>query len=123
MRKRQSEDNNATNKQCKIHKIQNNNTKSQEIISTTKQKISTQTINNKNNKRRKIDNMKKLIKPEHKLKKLQIKLPNILISLHREHNKRTLTKAKEDNMLCKQYGTQFQITPHRYKKYFLQKDK
>ena len=104
MRKRQSEDNNATNKQCKKNKIQNNNTNSQEIISTTKQKISTQTINNKNNKRRKIDNMKKLIKPEHKLKKLQIKLPNILISLHREHNKRTLTKAKEDNMLCKQYG-------------------
>ena len=109
MRKRQSEDNNATNKQCKKHKIQNNNTKSQEIISTTKQKISTQTINNKNNKRRKIDNMKKLIKPEHKLKKLQIKLPNILISLHHEHNKRTLTKAKEDNMLCKQYGHNFKL--------------
>ena len=109
MRKRQSEDNNATNKQCKKHKIQNNNTKSQEIISTTKQKISTQTINNKNNKRRKIDNIKKLIKPEHKLKKLQIKLPNILISLHREHNKRTLTKAKEDNMLCKQYGHNFKL--------------
>ena len=37
-RKRQSEDNNATNKQCKKNKIQNNNTNSQEIISTTKQK-------------------------------------------------------------------------------------
>ena len=108
-RKRQSEDNNATNKQCKKHKIQNNNTKSQEIISTTKQKISAQTINNKNNKRRKIDNIKKLIKREHKLKKLQIKLPNILISLHHKHNKRTLTKAKEDNMLCKQYGHNFKL--------------
>ena len=53
--------------------------------------------------------MKKLIKREHKLKKLQIKLPNILISLHREHNKRTLTKAKEDNMLCKQYGHNFKL--------------
>ena len=67
-RKRQSEDNNARNKQCKKHKIQNNNTKSQEIISTTKQKLSTQTIINKNNKRRKVDNIKNLIKPEHKLK-------------------------------------------------------
>ena len=57
----------------------------------------------------KIDNIKKLIKPEHKLKKLQIKLPNILISLHREHNKRILTKAKEDNMLCKQYGHNFKV--------------
>ena len=102
------------------NKIQNNNTNSQEIISTTKQKISTQTINNKNNKRRKIDNMKKLIKPEHKLKKLQIKLPNILISLHCEHNKRTLTKAKEDNMLCKQYEHNFKL-PLIDKKIFLAK--
>ena len=107
-RKRQLENNNAINEQHKKNKVQINDTKAKEIKCTTKQKLQTQTISG-NTKKQKIHDMKKLIKPKHNIKKLFIKVPNILFSLHREQNKKTLTKAKQDNILCKQYGYNFKI--------------
>ena len=62
-----------------------------------------------NTKKRKICDIKRFIKPEHKLKKLEIKIPNILTFLHQEHNATVLRKAKEENMLCKQHGFNFKI--------------
>ena len=107
-RKRQSENNNAINEQHKKNKVQNDDTKAKEINCTTKRKLPTQTISG-NTKKQKIHDMKKLIKPKHNIKKLFIKVPNILFSLHREQNKKKLTKAKQDNILCKQYGYNFKI--------------
>ena len=86
-RKRQSESNNAINEQHKKNKVQNNDTKAKEINSTTKQKLPTQTISG-NTKKQKIHDMKKLIKPKHNIKKLFIKVPNILFSLHCKQNKK-----------------------------------
>ena len=43
------------------------------------------------------------------MKKLEIKIPNILRFLHQQHNTKALRKAKEDNMVCKQYGFNFKI--------------
>ena len=107
-RKRQSENNNAINEQHKKNKVQNNDTKAKEINCTTKWKLPTQTISG-STKKQKIHDMKKLIKPKHNIKKLFIKVPNILFSLHHEENKKILTKAKQDNILCKQYGYNFKI--------------
>ena len=38
-----------------------------------------------------------------------MKIPNILTFLHRQQNKKTFTKAKQDNILCKQYGYNLKI--------------
>ena len=92
-RQRQSENNNGTNEQHKKHKVENNNTNDKEITCTTKWKLPPQTISKKS-KKQKLHNIKKLIKPEHNIKKFYIKVPNILFCLHREQNKKTLTKAK-----------------------------
>ena len=92
-RKRQSENNNAINEQHKKNKVQNNDTKVKEINCTTKRKLPTQTIS-KNTKKQKIHDMKKLIKPKHNIKKLFIKVPNILFSLHREQNKKIINKSQ-----------------------------
>ena len=106
--KKKTENNNAINEQHKKNKVQNNDTKAKEINCTTKRKLPTQTISG-NTKKHKIHDMKKLIKPKHNIKKLFIKVPNILFSLHHEQNKKKLTKAKQDNILCKQYGYNFKI--------------
>ena len=107
-RKRQSENNNGTHDQHKKSKLQNNDTNSTEIKCTTKRKLATQRMKS-DSKIPRNDDMEKLIKPEHKLKRVQIKIPNILAFLHHQQNKKTLTKAKQDNILCKQYGYNFKI--------------
>ena len=104
---REQEIDNSTRRQQNKTQEQTN-TKTKETPCTLKRKLLTQKVN-RNTKKTKICDIKRFIKPEHKLKKLEIKIPNILTSLHQQHNTKVLRKAKEDNMLCKQYGFNFKI--------------
>ena len=107
-KKRKSQNTTLTYKQYKKCKIANDHTKTEEINSSRKRKNQTE-IFQRNAKKSKIHDSQKIMKPQHNLKNLKIILPNILIFLHRQNNKHTLTKAKQDNILCKTYGHNMKI--------------
>ena len=107
-KKRKARNTTVTYKHCKKCKIANDHTKTEEINSSRKRKNQTE-IFQRNAKKSKIHDSQKIMKPQHNLKNLKIILPNILIFLHRQNNKHTLTKAKQDNILCKTYGHNMKI--------------
>ena len=105
-KKRKAENDSVTSDQNNKDTIQTKSTDTRKMNNSKKQKVQTQIIQNNNNK----DDPYKTIKQQNEIKTLQIKLPNILTFIHQEKNRKSLTKAKKDNMLCKKYGHNFKIS-------------